>query len=98
MWKGGGEAIGNPDGGWTELSNGMIMNWGTTPILARDARVNIFFARPCRKTYPSVSTSTSRDTTDSASTTHVVPVVGLNYFQIRISGDSQAVRWTAMCS
>lgn len=98
VWRSGGSVIGDPDAGWSELSNGMIMNWGTTPVLGRDARVNIYFARPCRNSYPSVSTSTARDTTDSASTTHVVPVVGLNYFQVRISGDSQAIRWTAMCS
>lgn len=98
MWVSGSGAIGDPNAGWTELSNGLIMNWGTTSALATDARVNIFLARPCRNTYPSVSTSTARDTSDSVSTTHVIPVVGLNYFQVRISGATQAIRWTAFCS
>lgn len=98
VWVSGSGAIGDPNAGWTELSNGLIMNWGTTSALATDARVNIFLARPCRNTYPSVSTSTARDTSDSVSTTHVIPVVGLNYFQVRISGATQAIRWTAFCS
>lgn len=97
LWVSGG-AFGSPDTGWTEFSNGMILNWGTTQVLPGDARVNIAFARPCRRTLPAVSTSTAADTTDSAATTHVIPIVALNYFQIRISGATQAVRWTALCS
>ena len=98
VWRIGGGAFGDPNAGWTELPNGLIMNWGNTAVLASDARVNITLPRPCRSTLPSVSTSTNRDTSDSASTTHVVPAVGLDYFQLRISGSAQSVRWTALCS
>lgn len=74
------------------------MNWGTTPLIAGDAKVSVYFADPCRRTLPAVSMSSSYDSVDSSTTAGSVPDVDYSYFTIRNSGGTQVYRWTAMCS